>query len=64
MEFAYNNVDYKVASHSPFPVVYVRSPNHTVDLVKLPIISSLSVIVENMARQIQVVQEKIKQRLE
>ena len=35
-EFSYNNVVYNATSRSPFSIVYMKCPNHALDLVKIP----------------------------
>ena len=35
-EFAENSITNRPTGHSPFSIVYTKSPNHVVDLVELP----------------------------
>ncbi|KAL8117807.1 hypothetical protein AgCh_015636 [Apium graveolens] len=35
-EFAYNDVVHNVTGKSPFPIVYTKCPQHTLDLIKMP----------------------------
>ena len=34
VEFAYNNVVHSVIGRSPFSIIYMKCPNHALDLVK------------------------------
>ena len=47
-----------------FPFVYMKCPNHALDLVKLPKIPSLSVAAGDLAKQVQEVQVDVKNKLE
>lgn len=48
---------------SPFQVVYQRQPKHVLDLVHMPKLSGHSLVVENLATKVEVIQTEVKQRL-
>ena len=50
MEFAYNNAVHNATSRSLFPIVYIKCPNHALDLVKLPKVHGLSVAVGDLEK--------------
>ncbi len=47
-EFAYNNVPNRSSGKSPFEIVYIRPPLHTLDLVPLPKLPGMSIIADHM----------------
>ena len=63
-EFAYNNVVHNATSGSSFSIVYMKCPNHALNLVKLPKVPGLSVAVGDLAKQVQELQANVKNKLE
>ena len=43
-EFSYNNVVHSAIGKSPFSIVYMKCPNHALDLMKLPKVLGLNVV--------------------
>ena len=62
-EFAYNNAVHNTIGRPPFSIVYIKCPNHALDLVKLPKVLGLSVAIGDLTKQVQEVQEDVKNKL-
>ena len=63
-EFVYNNVVHSAIGRSLFSIIYMKCPNHALDLVKLPKVLGLSVATGDLAKQVQEVKEDVKNKLE
>ena len=47
-----------------FSIIYMKCPNHALDLVKLPKVLGLSVATGDLVKQVQEVQADVKNKLE
>ncbi|PKI37377.1 hypothetical protein CRG98_042254 [Punica granatum] len=63
-EFAYNNVVHSATGRSPFSIVYQKVPRHAIDLIKLPKTCKGNVAAESMAKEVQSMQQQVRQKLE
>ena len=63
-KFAYNNVPNHSSGKSPFEVVYICPPLHTLDLVPLPKLLGMSIIVDHLINKMIDVYEEVKKKLE
>ena len=63
-EFAYNNVPNRSSGKSPFEVVYIRPPLHTLDWVPLPKLPGMSVIANHLIDKVIDVHGEVKNKLE
>ena len=62
-EFAYNNDVYSATGRSLIFIIYMKCPNHALDLVKLPKVPGLSIATGDLAKQVQEVQTNVKKKL-
>ncbi|KAI4384269.1 hypothetical protein MLD38_002445 [Melastoma candidum] len=63
-EFAYNNAVHSSTGRSPFSIVYLKPPNHVLDLCTLPSSTKRSVAAQNLATQVQSTISEVKTKLE
>ena len=52
-QVSYNNTVHSVTGRSPFSIIYMKFPNHALDLVKLPKVPGLSVATSDLEKQVQ-----------
>ena len=64
VEFSYNNIVHSTIGRSLFSIIYMKCPNHALDLVKLPKVFGLNVATGDLAKQVQEVQADVKNKLE
>jgi hypothetical protein len=64
VKFAYNSAVHSATGKTPFALVYTYVPRHVVNLIKLPKAPRVSKVAENMAKEIIVVKDSVKARLE
>ncbi|KAH9735703.1 hypothetical protein KPL71_017836 [Citrus sinensis] len=63
-EFTYNNVPNRSSGKSPFEVVYIRPPLHTLDLVPLPKLPGMSIIADHLIHKVIDIHGEVKKKLE
>ena len=63
VEFAYNGSVHSSIGRTPFSVVYVSPPKLVVDLATVPKAKDFSEAAASMAREVQGVQDEVKQKL-
>ena len=63
VKFAYNNAVHSATGRSSSSVVYMKYPNHALDLVKLPKVSGISVAAGDLVKQVQEVQVFVRNKL-
>jgi hypothetical protein len=62
-EFAYNISKHSATSKTPFEIVYMKPPNHVLDLHSLPKAARFSKSARNLVKEVHVVHQKVKRKL-
>lgn len=63
-EFAFNHMVNRSTGKTPFKIVYQQPPKNTLDLISFPKLPRYSSVEEHLAKKMQRVQAKVKQKLQ